>query len=315
MGLSIKRIFTDNNKYGEDTIPYLDSLAYTVQEFLYTKGKAKGEKLDCQMDNHIQLYDFMTLVRPFIEATKSDFAKVTIKEYIHNLREVDYNFSRQFESIRYTQNGNLQISNASHALVVSLLWTTWIYAKVSYWATHNKKMDSAQNLLYEMISEFLSTIEIPERHPLIALDDVAVVTMIMHMERKKAELTKEPTEEVNNELEEELEALKEACETLTAENKRLKEQQQEEETSMEEINWHDKVRLDVLLRLMKEDGANLEKHGNKSMAAEIMHAITGLPLTTCKNYCTNQDLSQTHHEEEILKLNSKIQALGMKIRL
>ena len=87
------------------------------------------------------------------------------------------------------------------------------------------------------------------------------------------------------------------------------------EESQEEIEWHDKVRLDLLLRLIKKDGAVIDKHGNKIKVARIMQAITGLPLNTCKNYCTNRDLSLTHHKEEILKLNAILQALGMEIRL
>ena len=83
----------------------------------------------------------------------------------------------------------------------------------------------------------------------------------------------------------------------------------------EEIDWHDKVRLDVLLRLMVKDGADLEKHGNKMKAAKIMQSITGLPLQTCKNYCTNRDLNITIHSEEILKMNTLLQSLGMEIRL
>lgn len=83
----------------------------------------------------------------------------------------------------------------------------------------------------------------------------------------------------------------------------------------EKSSWHDKVRLDLLLRLMKSDGANLTKRGNKTRAAELMHDITGLPLQTCKNYCTNEDLNTKEHEEEVLKMNSKLQALEMKIRL
>ena len=90
----------------------------------------------------------------------------------------------------------------------------------------------------------------------------------------------------------------------------------EGDVSFEEINWHDKVRLDLLLRLMKKDGADLEnKHGNKKKAADIMHSVTKLPLQTCKNYCTDPRLSTSEHEEEILKLNSKLQALGMETRL
>ena len=73
----------------------------------------------------------------------------------------------------------------------------------------------------------------------------------------------------------------------------------EHDVVSEEIDWHDKVRLDVLLRLMVKDGADLEKHGNKMKAAKIMQSITGLPLQTCKNYCTNRDLNITIHSEEI----------------
>lgn len=83
----------------------------------------------------------------------------------------------------------------------------------------------------------------------------------------------------------------------------------------EDIKWHDKVRLDFVLRLLEKDGANIKKYGNKIKAALVMQTITGLSLATCRNYCTNRDLSLTHHEEEILKLNSTLQSLCMEIRL
>ena len=95
----------------------------------------------------------------------------------------------------------------------------------------------------------------------------------------------------------------------------LLKQQKEEEGYFEDIKFHDKVRLELLLRLMKKDGADLDKYGNKVKAAEIMKSVTSLPLQTCKNYCTDPKLSTKEHEEEILRLNTKLQALGMKIRL
>ena len=95
----------------------------------------------------------------------------------------------------------------------------------------------------------------------------------------------------------------------------LLKQQNEEEGYFEDIKFHDKVRLELLLRLMKKDGADLDKYGNKVKAAEIMKSVTSLPLQTCKNYCTDPKLSTKEHEEEILRLNTKLQALGMKIRL
>lgn len=95
----------------------------------------------------------------------------------------------------------------------------------------------------------------------------------------------------------------------------LLKQQNEEEGYFEDIKFHDKVRLELLLRLMKKDGADLDKYGNKVKAADIMKSVTSLPLQTCKNYCTDPKLSTKEHEEEILRLNTKLQALGMKIRL
>ena len=83
----------------------------------------------------------------------------------------------------------------------------------------------------------------------------------------------------------------------------------------EDITLHDKVRLDLMLRLMKDNGANLDKHGNKTKAAQLMQSITGLPLQTCKNYCSDPHLNTTTHSEEILKMNTLLQALGMKIHL
>ena len=105
------------------------------------------------------------------------------------------------------------------------------------------------------------------------------------------------------------------------ENEKLKKkiellkQQNEEKGYSEDIKFHDKVRLELLLRLMKKDGADLDKYGNKVKAAEIMKSVTSLPLQTCKNYCSDPQLSTKEHEEEILRLNTKLQALGMEIRL
>lgn len=49
--------------------------------------------------------------------------------------------------------------------------------------------------------------------------------------------------------------------------------------------------------------------------AQLIQSITGLPLQTCKNYCSDPHLNTTTHSEEILKMNTLLQALGMKIHL
>lgn len=74
-----ERIFTDNSQYADyEEIPYFDTLAYTVQEFLYTE-KAKNIVCDMRMDNHIKLPDFMTLTVYFVSKSAEDFGRTAIK--------------------------------------------------------------------------------------------------------------------------------------------------------------------------------------------------------------------------------------------
>ena len=85
-----------------------------------------------------------------------------------------------------------------------------------------------------------------------------------------------------------------------------------DEEVMEEISAHDKVRLELLLKLMEKDGVNLTKHGNKAKAASILNTLTGLSLNTCKQYCSDRNLNVATHSEEILKINTLLQALEME---
>lgn len=82
----------------------------------------------------------------------------------------------------------------------------------------------------------------------------------------------------------------------------------------EEIQWHDKVRLELALRLLEKDGLNWQKVV-KVRVAELLQTLTGLPLQTCKNYCSNRYLNTEVHKDEVLKLNSKLQAIGSSILL
>ena len=84
---------------------------------------------------------------------------------------------------------------------------------------------------------------------------------------------------------------------------------------VEHIDFPDKVRLELLLRLMKNDGADLDKYGSKTQAAAVLADITGLPLQTCKNYCSDQNLNRTYHKDNIHEMNTRLEALGMSIRL
>ena len=108
-------------------------------------------------------------------------------------------------------------------------------------------------------------------------------------------------------------------ETLMA---RIKELEAEIETQKslsreesEKIEVADKIRLELLLRLMEMDGADLDNYGNKSNAAKVIQLVTGLPSSTCKNYCTNRDLNTKFHSEPISKVNHVLKELEMRTRL
>lgn len=78
---------------------------------------------------------------------------------------------------------------------------------------------------------------------------------------------------------------------------------------------HDKVRLEIVARLLEESDADFEKYGNKAEAARMLELITDLPFQTCKNYMTNRDLNTTEHSDEVLKVNSSLKKLGINWQL
>ena len=298
-----KRIFTDNNEYESyGSISFFDSLAYTVQEFLYT-SKAKSEEADYRMDKHVKLYDFMNISAAFIKCLDTNFGRTDIKGYVDEIKQTTYSL---YENWEYKYD-ILIVSHASNELVMALLWTTYIYANTFLQITQRDLWKKTVRMLYEVMQEYSLY---PEKqfktHPLILLTDEATQVMTNHI-LDKCEIDPEEVEYLEQESEQE-----------KIEDEEEPYQQEETKPNSdvaEEITLHDKVRLDLLLRLMKNDGANTDKHGNKTIAAQLMQSITGLPLQTCKNYCSNRDLNVKTHSEEVLKMNTLLQALGMKIRL
>ena len=187
--------FTNNESYGGGNFPNLDSLAYVVQEFLYTTGWAVqtinyGDtgggyphflEFDCQMDMCIKLYDFMSIVHDFIEAAYSDFAKATIKEYISDLQQHEPE-EHAFNTF-VSDYGCFCITHASNELIVSLLWATWIYIRA-----RNDPYRNA-DLLYDLMNEnYPYGIKDFAKHPLIAKADDAVRLMIQHKKDKEEEI-------------------------------------------------------------------------------------------------------------------------------
>ena len=126
---------------------------------------------------------------------------------------------------------------------------------------------------------------------------------------------------------------KERCESLEEQNKQLSAQNKSLTSEVEELRqWkaeqlamdgkdsaedipHDKVRLELFWKLAESDGADITPHGNKTKMAKLMRKATGLPYNTCKNYCTNRDLKEHVHQEEIKEVNQYLDDLNMNARL
>ncbi len=106
---------------------------------------------------------------------------------------------------------------------------------------------------------------------------------------------------------------------LKKENAELKEllaelQNEDGKDSAKDIP-HDKVRPDLLFRLLKIDNSILDVHGNKIKAAILMRKICGLPLKTCQNYCTDQNLNPDAHPKEVAEVNDLLSSLELDISL
>ncbi|MCR4920114.1 MAG: hypothetical protein K5945_00200 [Bacteroidaceae bacterium] len=168
-----------------------------------------------------------------------------------------------------------------------------------------------QNICYELDS--LALANLPGSEPVTATENSATTAPVT---AREASDEGSHYQEVIKELRARIEAQQARIEEL--ENNRpepLPAEEIEEDLADDDATWHDKVRLELLLRLMEKDGADMNKFGNKAKASKLIQAITQLPLSTCKNYCTNRNLNVTTHKEEVLALNSLIQALGMSTLL
>ena len=80
------------------------------------------------------------------------------------------------------------------------------------------------------------------------------------------------------------------------------------------VKPHNKVVLELFAKLLEESGADLNKHGNKAIAARLAETITRLPFSTCQNYFSDR-LRTTVHSDEVLKMNTAIKELGIEWQL
>lgn len=355
MSKAYHRYFTDNSKYGEIKTPYLDSLAYTVQEFLYTEGKAtqeiifeervcnkntmtthinrKTKSFNCEMDGRIQLYDFVTLTFHLINTLPSDFAKVQLKECLADLKQKSGVYSR--DDISYTSNNGIWLHNASKEMIFALLWAVWIYMKVfvDLNSISAKPLETRVDLLYDAMKEnYPSSEENLNKHPLIAHAPAAMTLMCQHIQAKakkqkskQSQNSEEEQEEDNSkfqarvkELESELEKAKKQVADLEKQNKEQKDSIELLSSDIPEIDAQQKVRMELARKIMSEAGMNaafMDLRGRKKKVATLMGTMLDIPTHTCASWLSSQELNRETHQKSIKEINDIFEALGLAIRV
>ena len=319
---AFQRIYKNNYKYAEDKLLYIDALALTVQKHLYTKKNAVSF-----LAGTIELWDFMSLTRCYIIASRSEFGQSDIETYISSMYD---QYAQMFDdkAVEYTKNLDYITLYGTPANVLSLMWAAWIYAKVLHEVCKDDEKplwQKAAEQLYNSMEDFYDSLEnkcFGESNRLLSIADDAVNTMKGYIAEKyptakntqvqqSAPLAEHPVPANDDSAQ-----LKARIAELEAENKELKEQielLQSPEGAPIDTEGHGTVRLELLRQLMDKAGAQWLRHGNKVIAARLMEAVTGLALKTCRNYLSDPRVNQTEHQEIILDTNSKLKALGIEI--
>ncbi len=243
-----------------------------------------------------------------------------------DVAEVWYNAKKVVPTLRDINRPELLIQRAAVALAPGQMYNGFQGSQIILLCVYMMICESPN---HEYFSNFITKMEYEESSN---LSDMQVIALnLNYMKRRYNEkspyddydyigetpleqetYTRTEVERITSEYEKKIQSLEEENNRLIDE---LEKQNQATDVIDENVSWHNKVRLDLLLCLMKADGMDLDKPGNKATAARIMQAITNLPISTCKNYCSNQNLNRKEHEDEIVKLNIKLQTLGMKSRL
>ncbi len=341
---SFERIFKDNNSYKQySEIPFMEPLARVAETYLYTeKAVSDDDEIayysDFRLSSYIDLHDFMSLAAYFIGAASTTHVRATIAGYIRNLSYETDNLLAGME-VHYDGKGErMWITDSIRQFQVALLWITYIYCDIRSTLDGESapRWKEATETLHDMLEEQIGVTEdvLLEKHHLYRQTKKALQMMCKYVLRElkdmdnnqeaKSQMSKKDAPSENSvsaadaERIRELEAQNAA---LTAENEHLKGEVADLRTALEvyettpDIDWHDKVRLELGSRLLTEAGADTARHGNKARAARVLRALTDLPFSTCSNYVTNRNLNTQTHSKEVQALNSELQALGTKISL
>lgn len=80
-------------------------------------------------------------------------------------------------------------------------------------------------------------------------------------------------------------------------------------------NPHNKVVLEVFVKLLEKSGADFKVRGNKAIAARLAEYVTGIKKDACNKYMCYKDLSTSYHKDEVNKVNDQLRLLNINIKL
>ena len=78
---------------------------------------------------------------------------------------------------------------------------------------------------------------------------------------------------------------------------------------------HNKVVLEVFVKLLEASGVDFKVHGNKAIAAHLAEYNTGIKKDACKKYMCYKDLNTSYHKDEVNKVNDQLRLLNINIKL
>lgn len=212
------RIYTDNDHYAMTQVanfenpPYMDSLFSAVWEYLYKDNNISEndyEYFNFCMKGRIKPYDFMTLVFYIINASTTEYGEATIDDYIETIGMRD---GSNEESVVYTSENSLLVTNASTELKACIVWAAYIYAKIRC-DLNEGRWEEIATMLWGLIIKQLPLIkEAFNKLYIVRITENAVKTFGMHLLTKgslsKGKHTVQKRDLTNSQISKEIEVLR-----------------------------------------------------------------------------------------------------------
>lgn len=117
------------------------------------------------------------------------------------------------------------------------------------------------------------------------------------------------------ELEKRIQELEKNKEELEKSKEELEEKLAAYEKGPIVVKPHNKVVLEVFVKLLEASGVDFKVHGNKAIAARLAEYVTGIKKDACNKYMCYKDLSTSYHKDEVNKVNDQLRLLNINIKL